>query len=236
MKDTIPTGRGMVDVQLLVVNRFDQSRLCKVGEIGEIYVRAAGLAEGYLGSPELNEKKFIQNWFMEPQLRLENDRPRQASGNVEPWRDFYLGPRDRLYRTGDLGRYTLRRFADEISRLQDMESFTSDNHGEESANGMSNGVSPSDEYSNDAKKLVELPPNAFSVPANSVLHGNATVFLTGATGYLGAYILQGLLSRSNPSVNVVALVRAKSSDLALERVRSTCKAYGSWSDSWTGRV
>src|SRR5438034_8420853 len=78
MKDIIPAGRGMVDVQLLVANRFDRSRLCAVGEIGEIYVRAAGLAEGYLGSPELNEKKFVQNWFVEPQVRLENDKTRQA--------------------------------------------------------------------------------------------------------------------------------------------------------------
>lgn len=61
MKDVIPAGRGMLDVQMLAVNRFEPSRLCAIGEVGEIYVRAAGLAEGYLGSPELNEKKFIKN-------------------------------------------------------------------------------------------------------------------------------------------------------------------------------
>lgn len=59
MKDVIPAGRGMVDVQMLVVNRFDPSRICAIGEVGEIYVRAGGLAEGYLSNEELNKKKFL---------------------------------------------------------------------------------------------------------------------------------------------------------------------------------
>ena len=36
----------MSGVQLLIVNREDRNKICKVGEVGEIYVRAAGLAEG----------------------------------------------------------------------------------------------------------------------------------------------------------------------------------------------
>lgn len=39
----IPAGKGMKDVQLLVVDRSDRTRLCDVGEEGEIYVRAGGL-------------------------------------------------------------------------------------------------------------------------------------------------------------------------------------------------
>ncbi|KKK23028.1 hypothetical protein AOCH_005357 [Aspergillus ochraceoroseus] len=105
MKDVIPAGRGMVDVQMLVVNRFEPSRICAIGEVGEIYVRAAGLAEGYLGSPELNQKKFLTNWFVDPQTWVEKDKA-DSQGANEPWREFYVGPRDRLYRSGDLGRYT----------------------------------------------------------------------------------------------------------------------------------
>ena len=106
MKDVIPAGRGMYDVQLLVVNTADHTKLCGVGEIGEIYVRAGGLAEGYLGDPSLSAKKFVQNWFTDPQNWIELDRRRlQERGIDEPWRAFYLGPRDRLYRSGDLGRY-----------------------------------------------------------------------------------------------------------------------------------
>lgn len=101
-KDAIPAGKGMQNVQLLVIDRQDSKKLCAVGEVGEIYVRAAGLAEGYRGDPALTDKKFLYNWFVDTKKWVEADE--KASSN-EPWRSFYKGPRDRLYRTGDLGRY-----------------------------------------------------------------------------------------------------------------------------------
>lgn len=61
----MPAGKGMLNVQLLVVNRNDRTQICGIGEIGEIYVRAGGLAEGYRGLPELNKEKFVNNWFVE---------------------------------------------------------------------------------------------------------------------------------------------------------------------------
>ncbi|KAK7049302.1 large subunit of alpha-aminoadipate reductase [Paramarasmius palmivorus] len=61
-KEIIPAGKGMVDVQLLVVNRTDRNVMCGVGEVGEIYVRSGGLAEGYLDESATKEK-FVQNWF-----------------------------------------------------------------------------------------------------------------------------------------------------------------------------
>lgn len=89
-KDVVPAGSGMLNVQLVVVNRHRQQ--CGVGEVGEIYVRAAGLAEGYRGLPELNKEKFVENW-------MAGSLPARVA------KDDYLGARDRLYRTGDLGRY-----------------------------------------------------------------------------------------------------------------------------------
>ncbi|KAK5944156.1 large subunit of alpha-aminoadipate reductase [Knufia obscura] len=106
MKDVIPAGRGMYNVQLLVVNRFDRTKTCAIGEIGEIYVRASGLAEGYLGNPELTKTKFVDNWFPGHEAGLESDRKRLEGLKDQPWTQFYQGPRDRLYRSGDLGRYT----------------------------------------------------------------------------------------------------------------------------------
>ncbi|EDO15610.1 hypothetical protein Kpol_1006p6 [Vanderwaltozyma polyspora DSM 70294] len=99
LKDVMPAGKGMFNVQLLVVNRNDRTQLCGVGEVGEIYVRAGGLAEGYRGLPELNKEKFVNNWLVD-----EHHWDYLDKGN-EPWREFWFGPRDRLYRTGDLGRY-----------------------------------------------------------------------------------------------------------------------------------
>ncbi|KAF3481347.1 L-aminoadipate-semialdehyde dehydrogenase large subunit [Arthroderma uncinatum] len=455
VKDVIPAGKGMVDVQLLVVNRFDRTKLCAIGEVGEIYVRAGGLAEGYLGSPELNEKKFIPNWFVDPQTWKDKEKERAASSN-EPWREFYVGPRDRMYRSGDLGRYTptgdvecsgraddqvkirgfrielgeidthlsrhplvrenvtlvrrdkfeeptlvsyivpqmgkwsswleqkglkddtsaegmvgmltrfrplrddareylrgklasyavptviiplrrmplnpngkidkpalpfpdtaelsaaaprrrssvlqelsdteqevakmwakllpnitarmigpndsffdlgghsilaqqmffelrrkwrsvdismsaifrsptLRGFCNEISRIQDSHSLTADNQSQDAEAAQAEKV-VADEYSKDAKELVDKLPAKFTSSAETTLKEGSTVFLTGATGFLGAYILRDLLSRSNPSLKVVCLVRAKSAQLALERIQSTCKAYGFWSDSWTSQL
>lgn len=106
MKDIIPAGKGMYNVQLLVVNRFDRTKTCAIGEIGEIYVRASGLAEGYLGTPELTKTKFVDNWFPGHEAGLESDRKRFEILKDQPWAQYYLGPRDRLYRSGDLGRYT----------------------------------------------------------------------------------------------------------------------------------
>lgn len=77
-KEILPLGKGIRDVQLLVMNRAQQ--LCGVGELGEIYFRSPYLAKGYLGDEELTRRKFLTNPFTKDH-------------------------NDRLYRTGDLGRY-----------------------------------------------------------------------------------------------------------------------------------
>ncbi len=100
--DTIPAGWGMKDVQLLVVSQADRTKMCGVGEVGEIYVRSSGLAEGYLGDPEKTEEKFLDSWFVDNAVWAAADKARDQG---EPWRTYYKGPRDRLYRTGDLGQY-----------------------------------------------------------------------------------------------------------------------------------
>jgi len=53
LPDIIPVGQGMLDVQLLVVDRDDKTKLCGIGEQGELFLRAGGLAEGYLGEQYL---------------------------------------------------------------------------------------------------------------------------------------------------------------------------------------
>ncbi|HEX6291542.1 MAG TPA: amino acid adenylation domain-containing protein, partial [Herpetosiphonaceae bacterium] len=77
-KEILPLGRGMDDVQVLVLTARQQ--LAGIGEVGEIYMRSPHLARGYLGDGRLTQERFLPNPFTE------------AAG-------------DRLYRTGDLGRY-----------------------------------------------------------------------------------------------------------------------------------
>ncbi|GAA5943971.1 L-aminoadipate-semialdehyde dehydrogenase [Sporobolomyces koalae] len=99
-KDIMPAGEGMINVQLLVVNRNDKNQICAVGEVGEIYVRSGGLAEGYLQLPEATQEKFVQNWFGAGSERVDS-----IASSQEPWKEWWHGVRDRMYRTGDLGRY-----------------------------------------------------------------------------------------------------------------------------------
>ena len=99
LKDLIPAGQGMIDVQLLVVNRTDRNVPCAVGEMGEIYVRSGGLAEGYL-DPAATQEKFVMNWFGK-----DVERPDALIKSNPDAAKYWFGIRDRMYRSGDLGRY-----------------------------------------------------------------------------------------------------------------------------------
>ncbi len=443
MGNVIPAGKGMKDVQLLIVDRENRNRVCDVGEIGEIYVRAAGLAEGYLGSDELTKTKFVDSWFVDNSKWIEEDKKAAKSLTEEPWREFYKGPRDRMYRSGDLGRYTetgdvecvgraddqvkirgfrielgeidkylsdhimvldnvtlvrrnkdeeqtlvsyivpdmqkwarwleqkgleddtsgegiqgrLRRFwplGDDIKQflkeklpsyaipevIIPLEKFPLNPNGkkdkpalpfpdaaqlaaarplgkhvdlsetekevasiwgsliptvdertinpddsffdigghsilaqqmlfkvnrnwagikinmsvifqnptlktfaaqiERRTSSTTNGdaqVEVEEDYAADAKVLLKTLPASFPSATTAITPSTPlTVFLTGATGFLGAYLLRDLLSRKSPPIQVIAHVRALDATAALDRVAQTCQAYGVWDPSWTSRI
>jgi amino acid adenylation domain-containing protein len=79
-REVVPLGRGIRDVQLLVLNAAGE--LAGVGEVGEIHVRSPHVALGYLDDPGSTAERF----------------PPDAPGAAER-------PGGRVYRTGDLGRY-----------------------------------------------------------------------------------------------------------------------------------
>eukprot|EP01134_Creolimax_fragrantissima_P004436 CFRG4436T1 len=79
LKEILPAGWGMKDVQLLILNQ--SGKVAGVGELGEIYVRSPCMSKGYLGLDEITAQKFVNNPF----------RPDDS--------------KDKMYRTGDLGRY-----------------------------------------------------------------------------------------------------------------------------------
>ena len=60
------------------------------------------------------------------------------------------------------------------------------------------------------------------------------VFITGATGYLGAFILERLLRTSE--VDCVCLVRASTREKGFERIRDAMKVYRIWDDSFAARI
>ena len=75
---TIPLGRGIEGVQLLVLD--EAFRLVPAGETGEIYIRTPYLALGYVGDVKGTAERFVPSPFAQPDV-------------------------SRLYRTGDLGSY-----------------------------------------------------------------------------------------------------------------------------------
>lgn len=75
---TVPIGRPITNVEVYVLDRYLQP--VPIGVVGEIHVGGVGLADGYLGRPDLTAERFIRHPF----------RP---------------DPAERLYRTGDLARY-----------------------------------------------------------------------------------------------------------------------------------
>src|SRR5207244_9576209 len=60
-KQVLPLGKGITDVQLLVLNQTQE--VCGIGELGEIYFRSRHLAQGYLGDDPLTRARFIANPF-----------------------------------------------------------------------------------------------------------------------------------------------------------------------------
>lgn len=85
-------------------------------------------------------------------------------------------------------------------------------------------------YAADARDLAKQLPESFESAGDS--NTFPTVLLTGATGFLGSYILRELLN-GPLKARVIAHVRAKDPAAGLARIESTTKAYGLWSESWT---
>jgi amino acid adenylation domain-containing protein len=75
---TVPLGKPLANTQVYVLDT--QLQPVPLGVAGELYIGGAGLARGYLNSPELTAEKFIAHPFNEQ-------------------------PQTKLYKTGDLVRY-----------------------------------------------------------------------------------------------------------------------------------
>lgn len=129
----------------------------------------------------------------------------------------------------------LKDFALSIDKLRDPAAFELSVGDENNGLLQANSVEADEDYAADARRLVENLPKCFPSADNPNLSEPITVLLTGATGFLGSYILRDLLSRTT-NIKVVAHVRGKSADISLQRVKETCRAYGFWSEHWDSRI
>ncbi|MBL4773449.1 MAG: non-ribosomal peptide synthetase [Alcanivoracaceae bacterium] len=82
----IPIGKGIADVQLIVLNQLMTQ--CAIGELGEIGIRSPHLSLGYQDDVELTKKKFIGN----PKTTVDGDII-YLTGD----RGYYLGNGDVYY-------------------------------------------------------------------------------------------------------------------------------------------
>jgi L-aminoadipate-semialdehyde dehydrogenase len=123
---------------------------------------------------------------------------------------------------------TLEALAAEIDRAQDPIGLRLD------ATPLPGDGNVEDEaYAADATDLVRQFPETISGAAidwSSTKH-SPTVLLTGATGFLGSYILHELLEGPTKA-HVIAHVRAKDAAQGLVRLETTAKAYGLWCPTW----
>ena len=88
------------------------------------------------------------------------------------------------------------------------------------------------EYSKDYDTLLSrLRPSYNPLPDDFGVKP-LSVFLTGATGFLGAFILRDLLSRSSRVAKVICHVRAPNLDKGLQRLREGCTDRGVWDEGW----
>lgn len=105
--------------------------------------------------------------------------------------------------------------------------------------GAADKAAAADDYSRDYDELLkQLAPSYAPAPAG-LADKPLTVFLTGATGFLGAFVLRDLLERRGSRVaKVICLVRAKSSEQAMARLRESGEGRAVWAEEWVsgGRV
>ncbi|KAK7683543.1 hypothetical protein QCA50_013378 [Cerrena zonata] len=97
---------------------------------------------------------------------------------------------------------------------------------------------PRVDYSQDYETLLSKLENSYSSVTPDYHDRPLTVFLTGATGFLGAFILRDLLQRTEKVKKVICLIRARNSDQALERLRDGASGRGVWDEKWveSGRL
>ncbi|NET55353.1 MAG: SDR family oxidoreductase [Symploca sp. SIO2E6] len=83
-------------------------------------------------------------------------------------------------------------------------------------------------------ELVLDPEIVFSQPLSKNIANPKNIFLTGSTGFIGAYLLDELFKKT--SADIYCLVRSSSIQSARERIENTLKFYTLWNDTYSSRI
>lgn len=92
-------------------------------------------------------------------------------------------------------------------------------------------------YGQDFDILRSKLRSSYPQPTFPAAGGYITIFLTGATGFLGTFILRSLLSHERVQ-KVICIVRSSTDAKAAERLMQSASDRGVWDESWarTGRL
>jgi hypothetical protein len=71
-------------------------------------------------------------------------------------------------------------------------------------------------------------------PVDSFVTEPTSIFLTGATGFLGAFLLQELLLQTQG--NIYCLVRSADADSGKIRIQKNLESYGIWNQDFSTRI
>jgi L-aminoadipate-semialdehyde dehydrogenase len=106
--------------------------------------------------------------------------------------------------------------------------------------GLRNSLAPNDSqakgshlvnYSQDFDNLLSTLRPSYPQPTLHAAGDNITIFLTGATGFLGSFILRSLLSHERIK-KVICIVRSPTDAKAVERLRQSSSDRGVWDENW----
>lgn len=87
-------------------------------------------------------------------------------------------------------------------------------------------------YAADLDVLIPMLKEQYPALPESFSSGSITVFLTGATGFLGSFILKDLISRPERVKKVICHVRAKDAATAVTRLKESMTDRDLWLDDW----
>lgn len=87
------------------------------------------------------------------------------------------------------------------------------------------------DYSQDFDTLLSTLRSSYPQPTSHAAEGKITIFLTGATGFLGSFILRSLLSHERIK-KVICIVRAPTDAKAVERLKQSASDRGVWDENW----
>ncbi len=93
------------------------------------------------------------------------------------------------------------------------------------------GVMSLDELRNEIVLDDQVGANGF---AYEYVPNPRNILLTGATGFLGAYLLRGLLEKTNADIH--CLVRARDAEDGLQRLKANLEYYQIWDDAFIPRL